>query len=155
MPNEPEDGKGTKPLDGGWGWMVVIGAHISIGFSYSTPKVMSIFYTYMTEDMGVDLNEVAWVTSIMLATMYAGGEFIDGIMRTGHCYQGNPCGQISTIESVKVRNILLLLIVMLLVIFITRMVSFSVYTYSCGNYRVLTPSYVFCFHDCNYTESVR
>uniref|UniRef100_A0A8D3AG70 Major facilitator superfamily (MFS) profile domain-containing protein n=1 Tax=Scophthalmus maximus TaxID=52904 RepID=A0A8D3AG70_SCOMX len=64
---------GHKPLDGGWGWMVVIGAHISIGFAYSTPKVLSIFYKPIQEDLGVSSSEIAWISSIMLAAMYAGG----------------------------------------------------------------------------------
>ncbi|KAM9362206.1 monocarboxylate transporter 2-like [Symphorus nematophorus] len=64
---------GCKPLDGGWGWMVVIGAHISIGFAYSTPKVLSIFFKDIQEDLGTSLSEIALISSIMLAAMYAGG----------------------------------------------------------------------------------
>uniref|UniRef100_A0A665TU35 Major facilitator superfamily (MFS) profile domain-containing protein n=1 Tax=Echeneis naucrates TaxID=173247 RepID=A0A665TU35_ECHNA len=62
-----------KPLDGGWGWMVVIGAHISIGFAYSTSKALSIFFTAIQDDLGASSSETAWISSIMLAAMYAGG----------------------------------------------------------------------------------
>ncbi|KAI3370356.1 hypothetical protein L3Q82_025137 [Scortum barcoo] len=62
-----------KPLDGGWGWMVVVGAHISIGFAYSTSKALSIFFKEIQEDLGVSNSEIAWISSIMLAVMYAGG----------------------------------------------------------------------------------
>lgn len=62
-----------KPLDGGWGWMVVFGAHISIGFSYSTPKALSIFFKEIQKDLLVSYSEIAWISSIMLAVMYAGG----------------------------------------------------------------------------------
>ncbi|KAM3621684.1 uncharacterized protein V6R79_014502 [Siganus canaliculatus] len=62
-----------KPPDGGWGWMVVIGAHISIGFAYSTPKVLSIFFKEIQDDLGSSSSEIAWISSIMLAAMYAGG----------------------------------------------------------------------------------
>ncbi|XP_037640043.1 monocarboxylate transporter 2-like [Sebastes umbrosus] len=62
-----------KPLDGGWGWMVVVGAHISIGFAYATPKVLSIFYKEIQDNLGVSSSEIAWISSIMLAAMYAGG----------------------------------------------------------------------------------
>ncbi|XP_040890834.1 monocarboxylate transporter 2-like isoform X2 [Toxotes jaculatrix] len=64
---------GYKPLDGGWGWMVVFGAHISIGFAYSTPKALSIFFKEIQEDLSASYSEIAWISSIMLAVMYAGG----------------------------------------------------------------------------------
>ncbi|XP_045885339.1 monocarboxylate transporter 2-like isoform X1 [Micropterus dolomieu] len=67
------DELGYKPLDGGWGWIVVVGAHISIGFAYSTPKTLSIFFKEIQEDLGASYSEIAWVSSIMLAVMYAGG----------------------------------------------------------------------------------
>ncbi|XP_034726220.1 monocarboxylate transporter 2-like [Etheostoma cragini] len=62
-----------KPPDGGWGWVVVFGAHISIGFAYSTPKVLSIYFKEIQEDLGAGSSDMAWISSIMLAVMYAGG----------------------------------------------------------------------------------
>ncbi|XP_051932424.1 monocarboxylate transporter 2-like [Hippocampus zosterae] len=62
-----------KPPDGGWGWMVVMGAHISIGFSYATPKALSIFFKDIQLDLQAGYSEIAWISSIMLAAMYAGG----------------------------------------------------------------------------------
>uniref|UniRef100_A0A8C2X973 Major facilitator superfamily (MFS) profile domain-containing protein n=2 Tax=Cyclopterus lumpus TaxID=8103 RepID=A0A8C2X973_CYCLU len=53
--------------------MVVVGAHISIGFAYSTPKVLSVFFIDIQEQLGASYSEVAWISSIMLAVMYAGG----------------------------------------------------------------------------------
>uniref|UniRef100_A0A3P9M458 Major facilitator superfamily (MFS) profile domain-containing protein n=1 Tax=Oryzias latipes TaxID=8090 RepID=A0A3P9M458_ORYLA len=67
------DASESKPPDGGWGWMVVVGAHISIGFAYSTPKALSIFFKEIQEDLGASYSEIAWISSIMLAVMYAGG----------------------------------------------------------------------------------
>uniref|UniRef100_A0A3Q2YLI1 Major facilitator superfamily (MFS) profile domain-containing protein n=1 Tax=Hippocampus comes TaxID=109280 RepID=A0A3Q2YLI1_HIPCM len=69
-PTRPTD---FKPPDGGWGWMVVIGAHISIGFSYATPKALSIFFKDIQLDLQAGYSEIAWISSIMLAAMYAGG----------------------------------------------------------------------------------
>lgn len=89
-----------KPLDGGWGWMVVVGAHISIGFAYATPKVLSIFYKEIQDNLGVSSSEIAWISSIMLAVMYAGGELIQSVsVGLVHLY-GNmitisSCDQIS------------------------------------------------------------
>lgn len=74
MPSTPADGSGFKPMDGGWGWVVVVGAHISIGFAYSMPKVLSIFFKEIQEDLGTSFSEIALISSVMLAAMYGGGE---------------------------------------------------------------------------------
>lgn len=53
--------------------MVVLGAHISIGFAYSTPKALSIFFKEIQNDLLSSYSDIAWISSIMLAVMYAGG----------------------------------------------------------------------------------
>lgn len=53
--------------------MVVLGAHISIGFAYSTPKALSIFFKEIQNDLLSSYSDIAWISSIMLAAMYAGG----------------------------------------------------------------------------------
>ncbi|XP_077386661.1 monocarboxylate transporter 2-like [Festucalex cinctus] len=73
MSPAPTIEQGFKPPDGGWGWMVVIGAHISIGFAYATPKALSIFFKDIQSDLQASSSEIAWISSIMLAAMYAGG----------------------------------------------------------------------------------
>ncbi|XP_054641181.1 monocarboxylate transporter 2-like [Dunckerocampus dactyliophorus] len=73
MPPTPTNDLAFKPPDGGWGWMVVIGAHISIGFAYSTPKALSIFFKEIQADLEASYSDIAWISSIMLAAMYAGG----------------------------------------------------------------------------------
>ncbi|XP_047439363.1 monocarboxylate transporter 2-like [Mugil cephalus] len=73
MSPAPADVSGYKPPDGGWGWMVVLGAHVSIGFAYSTPKALSIFFKDIQQDLEASYSEIAWISSIMLAAMYAGG----------------------------------------------------------------------------------
>uniref|UniRef100_A0A4W4FFN2 Major facilitator superfamily (MFS) profile domain-containing protein n=1 Tax=Electrophorus electricus TaxID=8005 RepID=A0A4W4FFN2_ELEEL len=64
---------GSSPPDGGWGWVVVFGAFISIGFSYAFPKALTIYFKEIQRDFGVSYSQIAWVSSIMLAVMYAGG----------------------------------------------------------------------------------
>lgn len=76
MADVPADGSGSNPVDGGWGWVVVFGAHISIGFAYSLPKVLSIFFREIQEELGLCLSEIALISSIMLAATYGGGELI-------------------------------------------------------------------------------
>ncbi|CAL8336553.1 unnamed protein product [Merluccius merluccius] len=65
--------RASPPPDGGWGWVVVFGAFISIGFSYAFPKALTVFFKDIQRDFQVSSSEIAWVASIMLATMYAGG----------------------------------------------------------------------------------
>uniref|UniRef100_G3NGW8 Solute carrier family 16 member 7 n=1 Tax=Gasterosteus aculeatus TaxID=69293 RepID=G3NGW8_GASAC len=64
---------GYTPPDGGWGWAVVFGAFISIGFSYAFPKSLTIYFKEIQEYFSVSYSEIAWLSSVMLASMYAGG----------------------------------------------------------------------------------
>ncbi|XP_068598251.1 monocarboxylate transporter 2-like [Brachionichthys hirsutus] len=73
MSPAPADGSAFRPLDGGWGWMVVFGAHVSVGFAYSIPKVLSIFFRDIQAELGSSFSQVALISSIMLAAMYGCG----------------------------------------------------------------------------------
>ncbi|KAK1801634.1 hypothetical protein P4O66_022281, partial [Electrophorus voltai] len=73
MPSTTVTSLGYTPPDGGWGWAVVFGSFLSIGFSYAFPKSLTIYFTEVQEYFSVSYSEIAWVSSIMLATMYAGG----------------------------------------------------------------------------------
>ncbi|XP_016078909.1 PREDICTED: monocarboxylate transporter 1 [Miniopterus natalensis] len=64
---------GYTPPDGGWGWAVVVGAFISIGFSYAFPKSITVFFKEIEVIFNATTSEVSWISSIMLAVMYAGG----------------------------------------------------------------------------------
>ncbi|XP_007901104.2 monocarboxylate transporter 2 isoform X1 [Callorhinchus milii] len=70
MPPPVQD---LPPPDGDWGWAVVAGAFISIGFSYAFPKAITVFYKDIQEIFHTSYSEIAWISSIMLAVMYAGG----------------------------------------------------------------------------------
>nr|XP_010335566.1 monocarboxylate transporter 2 isoform X2 [Saimiri boliviensis boliviensis] len=61
------------PPDGGWGWVVVGAAFISIGFSYAFPKAVTVFFKEIQQIFHTTYSEIAWISSIMLAVMYAGG----------------------------------------------------------------------------------
>ncbi|XP_006973388.1 monocarboxylate transporter 2 [Peromyscus maniculatus bairdii] len=61
------------PPDGGWGWAVVGASFISIGFSYAFPKAVTVFFKDIQEMFHASYSEIAWISSIMLAVMYAGG----------------------------------------------------------------------------------
>uniref|UniRef100_A0A4W4HT33 Major facilitator superfamily (MFS) profile domain-containing protein n=1 Tax=Electrophorus electricus TaxID=8005 RepID=A0A4W4HT33_ELEEL len=73
MPSTTVTSLGYTPPDGGWGWAVVFGSFLSIGFSYAFPKSLTIYFKEVQEYFSVSYSEIAWVSSIMLATMYAGG----------------------------------------------------------------------------------
>lgn len=71
---------GTPPLhpppDGGWGWVVVGAAFISIGFSYAFPKAVTVFFKEIQLLFNTTYSEIAWISSTMLAVMYAGGKLL-------------------------------------------------------------------------------
>ncbi|XP_055973664.1 monocarboxylate transporter 2 [Sorex fumeus] len=62
-----------QPPDGGWGWVVIGAAFVSIGFSYALPKAITVFFKEIQLVFNTSFSEVAWISSIMLAVMYAGG----------------------------------------------------------------------------------
>lgn len=64
---------GYTPPEGGWGWAVVVGAFISIGFSYAFPKSITVFFKEIEVIFSATPSQVSWISSIMLAVMYAGG----------------------------------------------------------------------------------
>lgn len=66
---------GYTPPEGGWGWAVVLGAFISIGFSYAFPKSITVFFKDIEVIFDATPSQVSWISSIMLAVMYAGGEW--------------------------------------------------------------------------------
>lgn len=72
----------SSPPDGGWGWVVVFGAFISIGFSYAFPKALTMYFKEIQRHFGVSYSQIAWVSSIMLAVMYAGGESLQSFIST-------------------------------------------------------------------------
>ncbi|XP_068109927.1 monocarboxylate transporter 2-like [Hyperolius riggenbachi] len=64
---------GYTPPDGGWGWVVVVGAFISMGFAYAFSKAVTVFFKEIQEFFGASYSEIAWISSLLLACMYAGG----------------------------------------------------------------------------------
>ncbi|XP_015979821.1 monocarboxylate transporter 1 [Rousettus aegyptiacus] len=93
---------GYTPPDGGWGWAVVVGAFISIGFSYAFPKSITVFFKEIEGIFHATTSEVSWISSIMLAVMYGGGPVSSvlvnkygsrPVMIVGGCLSG--CGLIA------------------------------------------------------------
>ncbi|XP_071993721.1 monocarboxylate transporter 1-like [Engystomops pustulosus] len=64
---------GYTPPEGGWGWAVVVGAFVSIGFSYAFAKSITVFFKDIEVIFGATSSQVSWISSILLAVMYAGG----------------------------------------------------------------------------------
>ncbi|KAI7792028.1 monocarboxylate transporter 2 isoform X1 [Triplophysa rosa] len=75
----------VPPPDGGWGWAVVGGAFISIGFSYAFPKATTVFFKDIQRIFDASYSQVAWISSIMLAVMYAGGPISSILVNTYGC----------------------------------------------------------------------
>lgn len=74
MPPKATSPPAVPPPDGGWGWAVVFAAFISIGFSYAFPKAITVFFKDIQIIFNASYSEIAWISSIMLAVMYAAGE---------------------------------------------------------------------------------
>lgn len=70
----PATSPAVPPPDGGWGWAVVLGSFISIGFSYAFPKAITVFFKEIQNIFGASYSQIAWISSIMLAVMYAAGK---------------------------------------------------------------------------------
>ncbi|KAK7915792.1 hypothetical protein WMY93_011553 [Mugilogobius chulae] len=73
MPPPTATNLGYTPPDGGWGWAVVLASFISIGFSYAFPKSLTVYFKEIQEYFGTSYSEIACLSSVMLATMYAAG----------------------------------------------------------------------------------
>ncbi|XP_036389095.1 monocarboxylate transporter 1-like [Megalops cyprinoides] len=93
---------GYTPPEGGWGWAVVAGAFISIGFSYAFPKSITVFFKEIEVIFNATSSQVSWISSIMLAVMYGGGPVSSilvnkygsrPVMMVGGCLSG--CGLIA------------------------------------------------------------
>lgn len=65
---------GYTPPEGGWGWAVVAGAFICIGFSYAFPKSITVFFKEIEVIFDATPSQVSWISSIMLAVMYGAGK---------------------------------------------------------------------------------
>lgn len=74
MPVDVGGPVGYIPPEGGWGWAVVVGAFISIGFSYAFPKSITVFFKEIEVIFQATSSQVSWISSIMLAVMYGAGE---------------------------------------------------------------------------------
>ncbi|XP_067100369.1 monocarboxylate transporter 1a [Osmerus mordax] len=102
--------QGYTPPEGGWGWAVVVGAFISIGFSYAFPKSITVFFKEIEVIFDVSSSQVSWISSIMLAVMYAGGPISSilvnkygsrPIMMLGGCLAGSGLIAASFCNSVE------------------------------------------------------
>lgn len=74
---------GYVPPDGGWGWAVVFGASISIGFAFTFPKAFTIYFKEIQAVFSVSYSQIAWTTSIMCATTYGGGKWSKAVSPFG------------------------------------------------------------------------
>ncbi|XP_037099298.1 monocarboxylate transporter 2-like [Syngnathus acus] len=75
----------VPPPDGGWGWAVVVASFISIGFSYAFPKAITVFFKDIQIIFDASYSEIAWISSIMLAVMYAAGPVSSVLVNTYGC----------------------------------------------------------------------
>lgn len=85
MPPPTTGPPAVPPPDGGWGWAVVLGSFISIGFSYAFPKAITVFFKDIQIIFDASYSQIAWISSIMLAVMYAAGPISSILVNTYGC----------------------------------------------------------------------
>lgn len=85
MPPPTTGAPAVPPPDGGWGWAVVLGSFISIGFSYAFPKAITVFFKDIQIIFDASYSQIAWISSIMLAVMYAAGPISSILVNTYGC----------------------------------------------------------------------
>ncbi|XP_041636710.1 monocarboxylate transporter 2-like isoform X2 [Cheilinus undulatus] len=85
MPPPASGSPAVTPPDGGWGWAVVLASFISIGFSYAFPKAITVFFKDIQIIFGASYSQIAWISSIMLAIMYAAGPISSILVNTYGC----------------------------------------------------------------------
>ncbi|XP_029969661.1 monocarboxylate transporter 2 [Salarias fasciatus] len=85
MPPPAASPPAVPPPDGGWGWAVVLGSFISIGFSYAFPKAITVFFKDIQIIFNASYSQIAWISSIMLAVMYAAGPISSILVNTYGC----------------------------------------------------------------------
>lgn len=85
MPPPTSGPPAVPPPDGGWGWAVVLGSFISIGFSYAFPKAITVFFKDIQIIFNASYSQIAWISSIMLAVMYAAGPISSILVNTYGC----------------------------------------------------------------------
>ncbi|XP_049422302.1 monocarboxylate transporter 2-like [Epinephelus fuscoguttatus] len=85
MPPPAANPPAVPPPDGGWGWAVVLASFISIGFSYAFPKATTVFFKDIQLIFDASYSQIAWISSIMLAVMYAAGPISSVLVNTYGC----------------------------------------------------------------------
>ncbi|KAK5876341.1 hypothetical protein CesoFtcFv8_025707 [Champsocephalus esox] len=85
MPSPASGPLAEPPPDGGWGWAVVLASFISIGFSYAFPKAITVYFKDIQVIFDASYSQIAWISSIMLAVMYAAGPISSILVNTYGC----------------------------------------------------------------------
>ncbi|XP_031721619.1 monocarboxylate transporter 2 [Anarrhichthys ocellatus] len=85
MPPPSTGPPAVPPPDGGWGWPVVLASFISIGFSYAFPKAITVYFKDIQIIFDASYSQIAWISSIMLAVMYAAGPISSILVNTYGC----------------------------------------------------------------------
>jgi len=62
--NKVADKHKFQPLDGKWGWMIVLGASLGHFFLVGLARTLGVFFVYWKEDFQGTAAATAWVQSL-------------------------------------------------------------------------------------------
>ncbi|XP_078591253.1 monocarboxylate transporter 13-like [Branchiostoma floridae x Branchiostoma japonicum] len=66
----PTPQSSPQPPDGGWGWMVVVGAFIVSGCTAGIFRSLGVFFLTFSRQFQASSAETAWITSILMSVTY-------------------------------------------------------------------------------------
>eukprot|EP00058_Branchiostoma_floridae_P020839 XP_002606329.1 hypothetical protein BRAFLDRAFT_67571 [Branchiostoma floridae] len=66
----PTPQSSPQPPDGGWGWMVVVGAFIVSGCTAGIFRSLGVFFLTFSRQFQASSADTAWITSILMSVTY-------------------------------------------------------------------------------------
>ncbi|XP_078489765.1 monocarboxylate transporter 2-like [Ciona intestinalis] len=74
-----------QPLEGGWGWVVVLSGAVVYGLVFGSVRCQSVLFVPIMNEFDSDFSNVGWVSAILTAGLAIGGMISASVMaKFGH-----------------------------------------------------------------------